>query len=397
MSRLAQQQAVDLSKTGLSGYEISRRLGVSRRTVGRWIKTSLPSSPAAVAPDAPKMQVIDTPSGEYDDDEDEIGDTPAFLEDHTKICVDAYKKTKSFPAAVEFLAARGIHVTQKSLSKAVSQYATQALLSEVESVREKDFSPSRKIYSEDDNADILCISDLHAPYTHPDALAFLEEIKKIYQPRRIIGMGDELDYHAMSFHASDPDLMSAGPELKAARATIHPVEKMFPDMELCSSNHGSMAFRRAKEHGIPKHLIVPYRDALFADHTPTGLYRPDGKGNGWWWEDEILVDLPNTGYCIFVHSLGANVRNASKDSMCNIVQEHHHSTLDVQYTGSRGKGASFGMTTGCLIDDKAMAYVYNKIQAKRPLIGVGYLRDGFPRVIPMAMDRHGRWTGKVRV
>ncbi len=66
------------------------------------------------------------------------------------------------------------------------------------------------------NDRILVISDMHHPYSHPDVLPFLTALNKKYQPTRVVCVGDEIDCHAMSFHDSDPDLMSAGDELQAA-------------------------------------------------------------------------------------------------------------------------------------------------------------------------------------
>ena len=57
---------------------------------------------------------------------------------------------------------------------------------------------------------ILCISDLHIPYHHPQAFDFLKALKKKLNPDLIVNGGDELDKHALSFHDSDPDLPSAG-------------------------------------------------------------------------------------------------------------------------------------------------------------------------------------------
>ena len=89
---------------------------------------------------------------------------------------------------------------------------------------------------------ILFISDLHAPYQHKDAIAFLAAIKKKYKPSRIINVGDEVDYHAMSFHASDPDLDSASVELERASATMQQLERIFPKMELVNSYHVRMGY-----------------------------------------------------------------------------------------------------------------------------------------------------------
>ncbi|MCK8363719.1 metallophosphoesterase, partial [Erwinia amylovora] len=68
--------------------------------------------------------------------------------------------------------------------------------------------------SKHNNKCILVVSDLHAPFNHPDSVAFLKAIKAKYKPTRVILTGDEVDFHAISFHDSDPDLDSAGKELE---------------------------------------------------------------------------------------------------------------------------------------------------------------------------------------
>ena len=70
------------------------------------------------------------------------------------------------------------------------------------------------------NKRILVISDLHIPFHHKDSFAFLETIKKEYKPDFIINIGDLLDFHAINMHTHDPDLFSAGFELKASKKYI---------------------------------------------------------------------------------------------------------------------------------------------------------------------------------
>jgi hypothetical protein len=53
------------------------------------------------------------------------------------------------------------------------------------------------------------------------------------------------------------------------------------------------------------------------------------------------------------------------------------------------------MVVGCLIDDKSMAFAYNKLQLKRPLIGVGIILDGQPKLLPMILNKEGRWIRKI--
>jgi hypothetical protein len=51
------------------------------------------------------------------------------------------------------------------------------------------------------------------------------------------------------------------------------------------------------------------------------------------------------------------------------------------------------MTVGCLIDD-ALALTYNKNTLKRPIIGCGAILDGHPKLLPMILEKGGRWNGE---
>ena len=91
-------------------------------------------------------------------------------------------------------------------------------------------SSSAKGYSR-----VLTISDLHCPWEHPDAFAFLKALKKKIKPDFVLNLGDEADAHALSFHDTDSDLMSAGDELIATKKKLHKLEKIFPKMTLLLS------------------------------------------------------------------------------------------------------------------------------------------------------------------
>jgi predicted phosphodiesterase len=67
---------------------------------------------------------------------------------------------------------------------------------------------------------ILVISDTHVPYHHKDLFPFLKEVKKQLNPDKVVHIGDELDKHALSFHDNDPDLPSAGDELRISLPII---------------------------------------------------------------------------------------------------------------------------------------------------------------------------------
>ena len=231
-----------------------------------------------------------------------------------------------------------------------------------------------------DNSRILVIPDLHFPYCHPDSLDFLNKLKKILNPTRTICLGDELDYHALSFHDSDPDLDSAGAELVRSLGYIDTLHEMFPKMDLLESNHGSMAYRKQKHAGMPRHLLKSYNEVLC---VPV---------EDWKWHDQLNITLPNGEIVVFRHYFGANVLRASQAMGASVVQGHAHSSFDIQYWRNHA-GLHFGATVGCLIDDKSMAFAYNKLQLKRPITGAMFIGDCIPQLIPMMVDENNRWIG----
>jgi hypothetical protein len=223
----------------------------------------------------------------------------------------------------------------------------------------------------EDNSRVLILSDMHIPYQHPGTIDFLGMLKDRYQPTRVICVGDELDKHAMSFHDSDPDLDSAGVELEKARAIIHQVEAMFPQMDLIDSNHGSMVHRKAKHHGIPSHYIKSYNDVL-------------GVGPGWKWHYDLTIELPDGRPVYFHHGKAADGLKLSQSLGMSCVQGHYHEKFNVQYWGN-SLGLYFSMQVGCLIDDDSLAFAYNNVNLKRPVIGTGLIVDGYPVLEPMPL------------
>lgn len=231
------------------------------------------------------------------------------------------------------------------------------------------------------NDNVLIISDMHIPYHHKDLIPFLTAVKKKFKPSRVICVGDELDKHAMSFHDSDPDLPSAGDELQQAIELIQPVYKLFPNVDLVSSNHGDMLYRKGKHHGIPRKYLRDYGDILEAP-------------KGWKWQNEIR--FKSGGSDILVrHQFGKNILKAAQFESACLIAGHFHEDFSIQYAANHDK-LLWGMTVGCLIDDESLAFAYNKTNMKRPIIGIGIVINGQPRLIPMILDKKGRWIKKLR-
>lgn len=232
-----------------------------------------------------------------------------------------------------------------------------------------------------DNSRILVISDMHHPYGHPDTVPFLRALHAKYKFTRIVCIGDEADKHAMSFHDHDPDLKSPGDELRAAIKKMKPLYELFPVVDVIDSNHGSLAFRRAKHAGISRKYLRDYGDVLQAPE-------------GWAWQHDLHITLPGGNECYFHHGLTNDAMRVVQQRGVCVVQGHFHALFSVQYVGNP-RALLWGMQVGCLIDKDTLAFEYDNANLPRPVIGCGGIIDGHPRLFPMLLKRKGRWDGTV--
>tara|TARA_R110002051_G_scaffold242313_2_gene302693 strand:- start:689 stop:1393 length:705 start_codon:yes stop_codon:yes gene_type:complete len=224
---------------------------------------------------------------------------------------------------------------------------------------------------------ILIVSDLHLPYQHVDNFKFLQAIKKKYKPTRIIFTGDEIDHHAMSFHDSDPDLSSAGDELRTAIDYLQPLYELFPVVDLMESNHGSMLYRRAKAHGIPRQMLKDYREFLEAPI-------------GWKWHHELVLNIGKGRKCYFSHGMSGRATKVAQMMGCCAVQGHRHSEFFIEYMKT-AMGMNFAMSVGAMLDINEAAAAYGKYGLKKSIYGHGIIIKGEPRLLPMNLNSRDRW------
>ena len=75
----------------------------------------------------------------------------------------------------------------------------------------------------------------------------------------------------------------------------------------------------------------------------------------------------------------------------NVVQGHYHTKFNIQYWGNP-QALHWGLQVGCLIDKDSLAYEYNKLFKDRPIIGTGIIIEGLPYLLPMVLNKGGRWN-----
>jgi hypothetical protein len=209
---------------------------------------------------------------------------------------------------------------------------------------------------------VLAISDLHFPHQHPDAFDWLAQLKLEFKPDKIICLGDEVEMAAMSFHDLNPDAPSAGHEYQEALACMKTLYKIFPTMDICTSNHGSRLYRRAFKHGIPEAMVKAYRELWEAPKTYN-------------WHGRIVFEG-----VVYEHGDGGGSgRNAAFVAMqanrMSTVIGHIHSFGGVQYSATPF-GEHFALNTGCLINLDSQAFLYAEKYRNKPTLGLGLVVDG---------------------
>lgn len=225
---------------------------------------------------------------------------------------------------------------------------------------------------------VLAIPDMHHPFCHPDALAFLIHIRDRFRPTTVVCLGDEIDAHALSRYMPDPDGMSPGKELEAAIEGLIPFYREFPNVLVCESNHTVRPWKKAFDIGLPAAFLPSFSKLLNA---------PDG----WVWKNRHTVDG-----VVYIHGdagkSGAYAhQNYVKAFKKSVVIGHIHGHAGVQYDGSL-----FGMNTGCLIDADAYAFKYAKNMPTGVNLGCGLIVNGeVAYFLPMRTDENGMWIGRL--
>ncbi len=238
-------------------------------------------------------------------------------------------------------------------------------------VSDEEFNLIKK-YREDNNVEsrVLVIGDTHFPFDKPQYLDFLKDTYDKYNCNRVVHIGDCVDFHALSYHESDPDGMSAGDELSIAKKHLQRYYKVFPDMDVIFGNHSRMVSRKAMSGGVPREWIRDYCDVF-------------GVPN-WNYTNELVIDN-----VLYTHGdKSSKARVAAKRDMMSTVTGHYHTDQYVEWFYGRNS-AVFGMGVGTGIDDSKYAFAY-AAGGKKSAISCGLVLDGgkVPLTVSMPLEQY---------
>ena len=228
--------------------------------------------------------------------------------------------------------------------------------------------------------DTLIISDLHAPYHHPDAIEFIKAAKDWYGLDKAKSAGDIVDNHSASYHEIEYGTLSARDEHKKACATIQAVSEVYPELTVVLGNHDVLNKRKAKSAGIPEDMLASYND----------IY-----GVNWEWTDKDYFKVNKYGSCLLVHSMGSNTLSNAQRHSHHSIQGHHHGRYGIEYFADT-EVLRWSMSVGCLINPDSPAFNYARgATLNRPIIGMGAIIEDQPHLIPMQLKKSGRWDNTI--
>lgn len=220
-------------------------------------------------------------------------------------------------------------------------------------------------YKQPDTTNVLIVGDTHLPFCLDGYREFCIEQYKKYKCTHVIHIGDLVDNHAVSYHESDPEGMSAGDELESAIEEIAKWYKAFPHVDVILGNHDRLVMRKASTGGIPKRWILDYQDMF--------------EVQGWNFTERVVYDGVQ-----YIHGEGGTARARAKKDMMNTVQGHLHTQAYTEHlVGARYR--VFGTQVGCGVDHRSYAMAYARDYGK-PAIGCAVVLDHGKLPINLLME-----------
>lgn len=225
---------------------------------------------------------------------------------------------------------------------------------------------------------VLVIPDLHCPWEHPDALAFLVAVRDKINPDIVVNLGDEVDFYGMSRFDHDPDVVSPGSELSLAIRHLIPFYKEFPNVLICQSNHTHRIHAKASKSGLPASTIKSIEEIL---KTPEG------------WIYKHCHTIDGVDYKHGTGKSGAQAHiNHTKATGRSTCIGHIHAYAGVNYL----RPGVFAANFACLIDKSADCFKYASDMDDNIVMGCGIVTHGKKAVfLPMQVDENNRWIGKL--
>lgn len=211
-------------------------------------------------------------------------------------------------------------------------------------------------------AKVLVIGDIHAPVDHQGYRHFCRDLYDEWNCDIVVLIGDVVDWHAISFHARNPECPGPKDEYRLALSRINKWKRTFPKARVCIGNHDERVLRLAESVGIPATFLRNFADVW---RTPN-----------WTWEHEFIIDD-----VYYFHGTGQGgvhpAWNVAGKMLMSVVMGHCHSRSGVKWRANPLRRV-FSVDVGCGIDVSAFQFAYGKHIKERPILSAAIIVDGMP-------------------
>lgn len=212
-------------------------------------------------------------------------------------------------------------------------------------------------------ANVLIIGDTHCPGMRRGYVDFCQRIRDRYSCDRVVFIGDVVDYASISFHQKLPGLPSAKDEIKKARRQVRQLSNAFPKADWLIGNHDALPDRQATVAGMPSELLrdhAEFWDVKWKTHPRFSKLIIDGVS--------------------YSHGDGGKggqmaALKQAKDNFRSTVIGHFHSQAGVLFHAN-SDCRIFGLSVGCGIDARKLAFEYGVTFAAKPILGCGVVIGG---------------------
>lgn len=227
------------------------------------------------------------------------------------------------------------------------------------------------------NESYLIIPDLHAPFGHQRALEFCKSLQDEFKISKsnIICLGDFEDQYNFGKWPKSPDRKhTIIQEIEHTKDEIKKWAKAFPNMRMCTSNHGSRIAKRAFDAELPSQLLRNYEE-IFA------------YPKGWELRENFIICASKHEF-VAQHGEGfSGARGHIDAALANglsTVIGHLHSFAGVSHIKTQHQEL-WAVNSGCLIDQESYAFEYSKHSKFKATIGATVILDGgrWPVFVPL--------------
>ena len=219
-------------------------------------------------------------------------------------------------------------------------------------------------------------SDPHIPFDHPGYLPFLIDTFKQFNVGQIVCCGDLTDQYGYSRFNKKPLAMGVREETELTREKIASYVKAFPRVKMCIGNHDTRYIDRSEENGIDEIILQDFK-VIYNLPKTWEIYNE--------YDDLLIIDD-----VLYIHGSAYGgqygMKDAARIEQMSTVIGHSHAHAGFLPVATKRK-LMFGLNVGCGIDIKKYAFIYNKKDKFRPILGCGIVFSStYAIFVPMGIE-----------